>query len=108
MREPAAPNPDPGPATTRPRPSPNGTVPPVPPVPPGPPVPPVPPVPPMPSEVTKEHTRARRPAGSIFRAAMSPLRKVTHRPPATISLSLRAGGPRPSWPAAATRPPPRT
>jgi hypothetical protein len=72
MPEPAAPNPDPGPATTRPHPSPNGTVPPV---------PPGPPVPPMPSEVTKEHTRARRPAGGIFRTAMSPLRKMTHRPP---------------------------
>jgi hypothetical protein len=66
MPEPAAPNPDPGPVTTRPRPSPNGTV---------------PPVPPGPSGVNKEHVRARRPAGGIFRTAMSPLRKVTHRPP---------------------------
>jgi hypothetical protein len=40
-------------------------------------VPPMPPVPPMASEVTP--MRAQRPVGSMFRAAMSPLRKMMHR-----------------------------
>jgi len=69
MPEPTAPRPDPGPATTRPRPSPNGTV------------PPKPPVPPMPPEVTKAHTRTQLHAAGVFRTAMSPLRKMTHRAP---------------------------
>jgi hypothetical protein len=42
-------------------------------------VPPTPPVPPMPSEVTT--ARAQRPAAGVFRAAMSPLRKIMHRAP---------------------------
>jgi len=42
-------------------------------------VPPTPPVPPMPSEVTT--ARTRRPAAGVFRTAMSPLRKITHRAP---------------------------
>ena len=86
MSEPAAPRPDPGSATTRPRPSANGTAPPRPSVPPMPSevthngtVPPTPPVPPMPSEVTT--ARTQRPAADVFRAAMSPLRKIMHRAP---------------------------
>ena len=66
MPEPAAPRRDPGPAT-RLRPSLNGTA------------PPKPSVPPMPSEVTKAHTRTRRPAAGVFRTAMSPLRKMLRR-----------------------------
>ena len=42
---------------------------------------PEPSVPPMPSEVTKAHTRARRPAAGAFRTAMSPLRKMMRRAP---------------------------
>jgi anti-anti-sigma factor len=72
MPEPAAPHPDPGPATTRPRPSLNGTA------------PPKPSVPPMPSEVAKAHTRAQRPAGGVFRTAMSPLRKMMPSPPPSV------------------------
>ena len=75
MSEPATPIPDPGPATTAPHPSSNGTAPP------GAPFPPKPSVPPMPSEVTKERTRAPRPAGGGFRSVMSPLRKMMHRAP---------------------------
>jgi hypothetical protein len=67
MPEPAAPRPDPDRDTTRPRPSPNGTA------------PPKPSVPPMPSEVTT--ARTQRPAAGVFRAAMSPLRKIMHRAP---------------------------
>ena len=42
---------------------------------------PEPSVPPMPSEVTKAHTRTRRPAAGVFRTAMSPLRKMMRRAP---------------------------
>ena len=44
-------------------------------------VPPKPSVPPMPSEVTKAHTRTRRPAAGVVRTVMSPLRKMLHRAP---------------------------
>ena len=42
-------------------------------------VPLMPPVPPMPSEVTT--VRTRRPATTLVRTAMSPLRKMLHRAP---------------------------
>jgi hypothetical protein len=35
----------------------------------------------MPSEVTKAHTRTRRPAAGVFRTAMSPLRKMMRQAP---------------------------
>jgi len=35
----------------------------------------------MPPEVTKAHTRTQLHAAGVFRTAMSPLRKMTHRAP---------------------------
>jgi len=93
MPEPSVPRPDLHSATTGPRRSPDATVPPMPwdvtTVPDGT-VPLMPSevttapdgtVPLMPSEVTRAQPRTPRPVADVFRAAMSPLRKMMHRAP---------------------------